>query len=49
MTNKILVHSEIDRYSELNVWHDHTHLAVNNNTDFYSKDVAGFILDEIEK
>lgn len=49
MINKILVHSEIDRYSELNIWHDHTHLAVNNNTNFYSKDVAGFILDEIKK
>ena len=48
-TNRISIHSEIDRYSKLNVWHDHTHLAVNNNTNFYSKDVAGFILDEIEK
>jgi len=49
MTNEMFIHSEIDRYAELNVWHDHTHLAVNNNTDFYSKDVAGFILDEIKK
>ncbi len=49
MTKKILVHSKIDRYSDLNVWHDHTHLAVNNNTDFYSKDVAKFILNEIKK
>ena len=49
ITNEILVYSKIDRYSELNVWHDHTHLAVNNNTNFYSKDVSKFILDEIEK
>lgn len=47
--NKIKIYSKIEKYSELNVWHDHTHLAVNNNTNFYSKDVAKFILDEIEK
>jgi len=49
ITNEIPVYSEIDRYSKLNVWYDHTHLAVNNNTNFYSKDVSKFILDEIEK
>jgi len=49
VTKDIVVYSEIDRYSDLNVWYDHTHLAVNNNTDFYSKDVSKIILNEIEK
>ena len=49
ITKKIVVYSEIDRYSDLNVWHDHTHLAANNNTNFYSKDISKMILDEIEK
>jgi hypothetical protein len=49
ITKDIVVYSEIDRYSDLNIWYDHTHLAVNNNTNFYSKDVSKMILDEIEK
>ncbi len=49
ITKDIVVYSEIDRYSDLNVWYDHTHLAVNNNTNFYSKDVSKMILNEIEK
>jgi hypothetical protein len=49
ITNNIVVYSEIDRYSNLNIWHDHTHLAANNNTNFYSKEVSKMILDEIEK
>lgn len=49
VTKEISIYSEMDRYSELNVWNDHTHLSVNNNTNFYSKDIAKFILDEIEK
>jgi hypothetical protein len=49
ITKDIVVYSEIDRYSDLNIWHDHTHLAVNNNTNFYSKDVSKMILNEIEK
>ncbi len=49
ITKDIVVYSEIDRYSDLNVWYDHTHLAVNNNTNFYSKDVSKMILDEIKK
>ena len=48
-TKNVIIYLEIDRYSNLNVWHDHTHLAVNNNTNFYSKDISEIILDEIEK
>lgn len=45
----IMIHSLYDNYAELNVWHDHTHLAANDNTNFYSKDVAVFIINELER
>jgi len=47
-TKGLKVQSEINRYAKLNVWHDHTHLAVNNNTNFYSEDIANIILEEIK-
>ena len=42
--NKALVHKFYDE-----VWNNHTHLAVNKNTEFYSEDVAEFIVKELEK
>jgi hypothetical protein len=47
-TQNVKIYSVFNKYSLLNVWHDHTHLAVNNKTDFYSKDIAQFILEEIK-
>ena len=37
------------KYAEDNVWHDHTHLAVNDETKFYSEDIADFIIEELER
>ena len=47
--NGIEIYSLYEKYAEVNVWHDHTHLAVNNNTNFYPEDVASFIIKELEK
>lgn len=42
------VYSLYEKYSELNVWHDHTHLAVNKNSNFYSNDIADLIIAELK-
>ena len=47
--NRIEIYSLYEKYAEVNVWHDHTHLAVNINTNFYPEDVASFIIKELEK
>ena len=44
-----LVASIYDKYAFDEVWSDHTHLATNKNTEFYSEDVADFIVKELEK
>lgn len=37
-----------DKYGDMSVWKDNTHLAINQKTSFYSTDVTRIILSEIE-
>ncbi|MBC8250933.1 MAG: hypothetical protein H8E89_05045 [Candidatus Nitrosopelagicus sp.] len=43
------IYSLYEKYAEDNVWHDHTHLAANDETKFYSEDIADFIIKELER
>tara|TARA_B110000438_G_scaffold301301_1_gene355842 strand:- start:2785 stop:3762 length:978 start_codon:yes stop_codon:yes gene_type:complete len=36
-------------YSDLNIWNDATHVAINNKTTIYTEDVAKMILEEIDQ
>ncbi len=49
ISEKNYVYSLYDKYAYDEVWNNHTHLAVNKNTEFYSEDVAEFIVKELEK
>ncbi len=42
------IYSLYEKYAVDNVWHDHTHLAANDESDFYSEDIADFIIEELE-
>jgi hypothetical protein len=42
-------HDLFYRYSDLNIWNDATHIAINNKTTIYSEDVAKMILEEIDQ
>jgi len=37
------------KYNSTEIWHTHDHLVVNENTTFYSKDIAKIILNELDK
>ena len=37
------------KYNNTEIWHAHDHLVVNENTTFYSKDIAKIILNELDK
>ena len=47
--HEIMIFSLYDNYADLNVWNNHTHLAANENTNFYSKDIADFIINKLER
>lgn len=49
ISEKNKVYSLYDRYADQNVWTDHTHLAVNEDSNFYSNDVTDFIIKELKK
>tara|TARA_Y100000996_G_scaffold158264_1_gene122067 strand:- start:489 stop:1439 length:951 start_codon:yes stop_codon:yes gene_type:complete len=49
ISEKNKVYSLYDKYADHNVWTDHTHLAVNEDSNFYSNDVADFIIRELKK
>jgi hypothetical protein len=36
-----------DKYSDMNIWRDSTHIAINKNTTIYTEDMSRIILDEI--
>jgi hypothetical protein len=38
-----------ERYADLSVWYNYDHIAYNNNSSVYSKDITEIILNEIEK
>ncbi len=44
---KIKIYSLQDKYKDLNIWYDPQHVAIFNNTQIYSEDVAKVILGEI--
>ena len=37
------------KYSDLNIWNDPAHIAINDKTAIYSEDVAKMILREIQQ
>ena len=47
--HELTIYSTYDKYAELTIWHDHTHLAISDETSLYSKDLASFIIKELEK
>ena len=49
ISEKNEVYSLYDKYADQNVWTDHTHLAVNEDSNFYSDDIADFIIKELDK
>jgi len=49
ISEKNKVYSLYDRYADQNVWTDHTHLVVNEDSNFYSNDVTDFIIKELKK
>jgi len=47
--NNLEVYHLYDKYAELNIWWDGTHVSMANTTSTYSLDVAKIILQEIEQ
>ncbi len=43
------INSLIDKYSELDIWRNPTHIAVSKVSSIYSKDITKIILDEVKK
>ena len=41
------IHSLNERYVDMSIWNDSTHVAINQTGIIYSYDVANLILDEI--
>jgi len=47
-TTKINIYPRTDSYSELQIWHDLYHIAVNDKTLIYSDDISKIILKELD-
>lgn len=45
----IPIHHFYDRYSDMNVWSDISHVAINKDAEIFSNDIANIILDEIDQ
>ena len=46
--SKVKIYSLQEKYQDLEIWDDPQHVAIFNNTQIYSKDIAEIILNEIE-
>ena len=40
----IVIQSDYNKYEQNNVWYDNTHLAINNETNFFSEDISKLLL-----
>jgi len=47
-TTKINIHPRTNSYSEMQIWHDLHHIAVNDKTLIYSDDISKIILKELD-
>jgi len=46
-STEINIYPRIESYSEMQIWHDLNHIAVNNQTLIYSEDISKIILKEL--
>ena len=48
-TTQVNIYPRIESYSEMSIWHDLHHIAVNNKSLIYSDDIAEIILKELDR
>jgi hypothetical protein len=47
ISKKTTVYTLHEKYSDMNIWRDSTHIAINNNSKIYTTDMSKIILDEV--
>ena len=48
-TQNLKIHNLFSKYSELNIWNDPSHIAINPQTNIYSDNIAKIIIQEIKQ
>jgi len=49
LESNLKIHQFYDRYGDLKVWRDPTHIAINPNATVFSEDIAKIIVKDLEK